>query len=92
MQKNHPQEIIALFQTTIKRWLRIKLEAEYSNPDEIAKIIGKHPFFVKNELAKLRDTPKEKLLNFRKNLNKAEYQMKSGEINPETALEMVLVK
>lgn len=92
LQKKYPQEIVALFQTTIKRWLRIKLEAEYSNADEIGKIIGKHPFFVKNELTKLRDASKEKLLNLRKDLNKAEFQMKSGDISPELALEMVLVK
>ncbi len=91
MQKDAPQKIIALFQTTAKRWLRIKLEAEFSGADEIAKIIGQHPFFVKNEIAKLRNTTKEQLLNLRKNLNKAEYRMKSGELTDKTALEMALV-
>lgn len=90
--KDVPQKIIALFQTTLKRWLRIKLESEYSNADEIAKIIGKHPYFVQNELAKLRSVDKYKLLKLRKALNTAEYQMKSGELRPDLALEMALVK
>lgn len=92
MQKDAPQKIIALLQTTIKRWLRIKLEAQYSDANEIAKIIGAHPFFVQNELAKLKNTDSQKLIDFRKNLNKAEFQMKSGEIKPELALEMVLMQ
>ena len=92
MQKDAPQKIIALFQTTVKRWLRIKLEAKYSDAQEIAKTIGAHPFFVQNELAKLRNIDEEKLLNLRKALNKAEFQMKSGELKPTIALEMALVK
>lgn len=90
--KEVPQKVIAVLQTTIKRWLRIKLESQYSNADEIGKIIGKHPFFVQNELAKLKNIDKDKLLDLRKALNKAEYQMKSGELKPELALETALVK
>ena len=90
--KDVPEKVVALFQTTIKRWLRIKLEAQYSNADEIARIIGKHPFFVQNELAKLRNVDKNKLLDLRKALNKAEYQMKAGDIKAQIALEMALVK
>ena len=90
--KEVPEKVIAVFQTTTKRWLRIKLEAEYSNADEIGRIIGKHPFFVKNELAKLRNTDKNKLIDLRKNLNRAEFQMKSGEIKAQLALETALVK
>ena len=92
MQKDAPQKVIALFQTTIKRWLRIKLEAQYSNAQEIASIIGAHPFFVQNEMAKLKNIDAKKLVELRKNLNKAEFQMKSGAINPNLALEMALVK
>ncbi len=91
MQKEAPQKIIALFQTITKRWLRIKLEAEYSNAAEIAKNIGAHPFFVQNELLKLRNIEAEKLLNMRKNLNEAEFSIKSGVIKSELALEMVMV-
>ena len=90
--KDVPQRIIAAFQTTIKRWLRIKLEAEYSNAEEIGKIVGKHPFFVQNELTKLRNTDKNKLLALREALNKAEYLMKSGELKAELALETAMVK
>ena len=92
MQKDAPQKIIALFQTTIKRWLRIKLESQYSNAQEIASIIGAHPFFVQNEITKLKNIDAEKLIELRKNLNKAEFQMKSGAINPNLALEMALGK
>lgn len=92
MQKDAPQKIIALFQTTIKRWLRIKLEAKYSDAQQIAKTIGAHPFFVQNELNKLKNIEEKKLLNLRKSLNKAEFQMKSGELKPSIALEMALVQ
>ena len=91
MQKDAPQKIIALFQTTIKRWLRIKLEAQYSSANDIAKIIGAHPFFVQNEMSKLKNINKNLLLDLRKKLNKAEFQMKSGECTPSLALEMALV-
>ena len=90
--KDAPQKIIFLFQGIIKRWLRIKLEAEFSNVQEIAKIIGKHPYFIQNEMAKLKNINKDKLLCLRKLLNKADFQMKSGEVKPETALEMALVQ
>ena len=90
--KDAPQKVIALFQTTVKRWLRIKLEAEFSNADEIAKIIGAHPFFVKNEIIKLKNVDKNRLLELRKALNKAEFQMKSGDLKAELALETALVK
>ena len=90
--KDAPQKVIALFQTTVKRWLRIKLESEYSNADEIAKIIGAHPFFVKNEIIKLKNVDKNRLLELRKALNKAEFQMKSGDLKAELALETALVK
>ncbi|MCR4881599.1 MAG: DNA polymerase III subunit delta [bacterium] len=90
--KDAPQKVIALFQTTVKRWLRIKLESEFSNADEIAKIIGAHPFFVKNEMIKLKDIDKSSLINLRIALNKAEYQMKSGDLKAELALETALVK
>ncbi len=91
LQKDAPQKVIALFQTTIKRWLRIKLEAQYGGAEEIARNIGAHPFFVQNEMQKLRNVSKDKLLGLRKNLNKAEFQMKSGELAPNIALETALV-
>lgn len=90
--KDEPNRVIATFQTTIKRWLRIKLESEFSGAEEIGRILGKHPFFIKNELEKLRNTDKNKLLNLRKALNKAEYQIKSGELKAQIALETALVK
>ena len=92
LQREFPQKIIAVFQSTLKRWLRIKLESEYSNAQEIAKTIGAHPFFIQNELARLKGISKERLLALRKNLNKAEFQMKSGELKPNLALEKALVQ
>ena len=68
LQKDAPLKVIALFQTTIKRWLRIKLEAQYSNAQEIAKVIGAHPFFVQNEIAKLKVVTKERLLELRRGI------------------------
>ena len=90
--KNTPNFVIAAFQTTTKLWLRIKLESEYSGADEIANMIGKHPFYVKNIINQLRDTSPAKLSNLRKALNKAEFQIKSGDIKADLALEMALVK
>ncbi|MCQ2958296.1 MAG: hypothetical protein MJ180_05280 [Candidatus Gastranaerophilales bacterium] len=91
--KDAPERVIALFETTAKKWLRIKLESEYSsNSQEIAKIIGAHPFVIQKEMEKLRSVSKEKLLNLRKNLNEAEFQMKSGQITSNTSIEMALVK
>ncbi|MDD3594303.1 MAG: DNA polymerase III subunit delta [Candidatus Gastranaerophilales bacterium] len=91
LSKEPAQKIIALFQTISKRWLRMKLEARQNSPAETAKIIGAHPFFVQKELEKLNRTSKDELVNLRKRLNQAEFDMKTGKTQPNLALETALV-
>ena len=91
--KDAPERVMAIFETITKRWLRVKLEMQYSSdPQEIVKIVGGNPYVVKNDMAKIRNVSADKLLSLRKNLNNAEFQMKTGQITSETALEMALVK
>lgn len=89
-EKNPPVRIIATMQSLLKRWIRIKLESKTKSDKEIAPIIKLHPYVVKMEMQKLKNIPVKQLIDFRNKLNKAEFDMKSGKVPPETSLEVVI--
>lgn len=89
--KEHAQKVLALFQTMTRKWLRTKLESEYSSYEEIATILKANPYKVKMDLAKLKNVPVKKLIEFRKRLNKAEFDIKSGKYDEISALEVAFL-
>lgn len=83
--KEPAQKVLALFQTMTKKWLRIKLEAEYSSYQDIATILKANPYKIKMDLEKLKKVSANRLIEFRKRLNKAEYDIKSGKYGENSA-------
>lgn len=90
-ERNHPLKITATLQTTIRRWLKIKIESQTKNSFEISKIVNLHKFVVEKELQKLRNISVERLIGLKNKLTQAEYKIKAGELEPETSLELVIL-
>lgn len=90
-EKDHSLKIIATLQTTIRRLLKIKLESKTKNAFEISKIVKQHQFVVEKDLQKLKNISEERLLDMKEKLTQAEYKIKSGELDPELSLEMVIL-
>ncbi len=89
--KKPAQKVLALFQTMTRKWLRTKLEAEYSSYEEIAAILKANPYKIKKDLEKLEKVTANQIVEFRKRLNKAEFDMKSGKYDELTALEVAFL-
>jgi DNA polymerase III subunit delta len=89
-EKNPPVKIAATMQSVLKKWIKIKIESKNNSPADIAKMLGLHPFVVEQEMKKLKNIPIEQLINQRQKLNNFEYKLKTGKIQPELALEMVI--
>ncbi|MFA6988654.1 MAG: DNA polymerase III subunit delta, partial [Candidatus Gastranaerophilaceae bacterium] len=89
-EKNPPVKIAATMQSVLKKCIKIKVESKNNSPQEIAKMLGLHPFVVEQEMKKLKNISIEQLINQRQKLNNFEYKLKTGQIQPELALEMVI--
>lgn len=89
--KNNPLKIAATLQTLTRRWLKIKIESKTKKAFDIAKIVNLPPFIVEKEIEKLRKIPEERLFRLRENLKNTEYRIKSGELPPETAMELLIL-
>lgn len=92
MEKNHPVKIMATLQTVTKRWLKIKLESKTKKPPDIARIVNLPPFVVEQDVKKLKNIPEERIFSMRERLKNTEYKVKSGELPPETALELLILR
>jgi DNA polymerase III delta subunit len=89
-QKEHPLKILAVLQSIIKRWLRIKVEAnENKTAQDISRIINLHEFVVKQDMEKLKKIPLVHLINLRKALTEIEFSIKSGKMSDDVAFDMI---
>ena len=79
LTKKHPLEIMSVLHTLLHSKIQIKALSNSHNQDEIAKIINMHPYRVKLELQKLKNTSLKSLVKLKKNLTTAEYKIKSGQ-------------
>jgi len=89
-EKDHPLKIIATLQTLLRRWLKIKIESKTKNSFEISRIVNLHKFVVEKDMEKLRSVSLEKLVEFKKRLTSAEYNIKAGELEAEMALDLAV--
>ncbi|HIZ27780.1 MAG TPA: DNA polymerase III subunit delta [Candidatus Adamsella sp.] len=90
-QKEHPLKILAVLQSVIKRWLRIKIESmQKKSPQEISKIVNLHEFVVKQDMEKLKKVNLNYLVAIREALTDIEYNIKSGKLSDEIAFDMIL--
>ena len=91
-QTQHPLQILALLQSTISRFINLKLLSRDMSAVEISKITKMHEYKVKLELEKIRGYKYDDLLQLKKNLTECEFKIKSGQVyNEEVALEQIIL-
>lgn len=90
--RNNPLKIAATLQTLTRRWIKIKLESKTSNAFDISKTVNLPKFVVEKEMEKLKKIPEERIFKLRENLKITEYKIKSGELSPETAMELLILQ
>ncbi len=90
-ESNNPLKIAATLQTVTRRWLKIKIESGSKNSFEVSKVVNLPKFMVEKEMAKLKNVSEDRLFLLRENLKDTEYKIKSGEIPPETAMELLVL-
>ena len=78
--KKHPLEILAAVQTMLRKWIILKTKSSTVSQIELAKLTGMHEFFVKQTLAKLKNTSASDLVKLKQNLFEVEYKIKSGNV------------
>lgn len=77
--KKHPLEILSVLHTLLHSKIQIKAYSSKYSPDEIAKLTNMHPYRVKIEIQKLKNTSLKTLVKLKQNLTDAEYRLKSGQ-------------
>ena len=93
LDKDHPIKVIATLQTIITQWMSIKLELKYGNSSNtIADSLGIHPFVLGKTIQSLRSVAPERLIHLKENLTVTENKIKTGEIEPELGMEILLTK
>lgn len=91
-QTQHPLQILALLQSTISRFINLKLLSRELNSFEISKKINMHEYRVKLELEKIRSYKYDDLLQLKKNLTDCEFKIKSGQVyTEEIAVEQIIL-
>lgn len=90
LEKDEPLRILGFLQSTVRRWLTLKLDAKTMSQFEISKKLNMHEFRVKKELEKLSKITLNGLIELQKRLTKAEFKIKSGKLEAKLALELML--
>lgn len=91
-QTQHPLQILALLQSTISRFINLKLLSRDFGAFEISKKVNMHEYRVKLELEKIRSYRYDDLLQLKKNLIDCEFKMKTGQVPAEQlALEQIIL-
>ena len=91
-QTQHPLQILALLQSTISRFINLKLLSRELNSFEISKKINMHEYRVKLELEKIRGYKYDELLQLKKNLTECEFKIKTGQVyTEEIAVEQIIL-
>lgn len=91
LEKDHPIKIIATLQSIITEWLFIKLELKHGNTSStLAREIGMHPFRLTKIISNLKNVTIERLLILKEQLTQYENKIKTGQIKPELAMEILM--
>lgn len=90
-EKDHPIKIISTLQTVVRKWLKIKTEIRTKNIFDVAKMLNVHKFIVEKDLDRLKDVNIEDLIELKLKLTDCENKIKTGDIIPELALELVII-
>jgi DNA polymerase-3 subunit delta len=89
-ERNNPLKVLATVQTMTRRWLKIKVLSRNNNSFDIAKQVNSPKFVVEKDLEKLRNISEQSLILLRERAVHAEYKIKSGELLPENAMELLI--
>ncbi len=94
LMTTHPLSILFTLHKDLSAKITMKANAKTKSADEIAKIIGWHPYRTKLQIAKLKNVSLKNLVKLKENLTKAEYRIKSGQSNlsPEREVEYALLQ
>lgn len=90
----YPLSILATLHSNLKDKIFLKANSSKYSQDEIAKMIGMHPYRVKLELQKLKQVPLKNLVKLKENLTDAEFKIKSGQsdLAPEREIEYAILR
>ncbi len=83
---SHYLEIIAFLQSGFSKILNTKIYSKTLSPFEIAKKTGQNEYAVKMTLNKIKNIELREILKLKVNLTNSEYEIKTGEKDPITAL------
>lgn len=94
LMTTHPLSILLTLHKMLSSKIMIKANAKTKSSDEIAKIIGWHPYRTKLEIGKLKNVSLKNLVHLKEKLTEAEYKIKSGTSNltPEREVEYALLQ
>lgn len=90
LEKEPPLRIMAILNTTVKRWLKLKIESTNCSYDELGRKLGMHPFRAQKELEKLQSKSIKELAQMQKQLTETEFKIKSGKLEAALAMELML--
>lgn len=92
--KKHPLEILSTLQTMLHKSIQLKAYSTKYSPDEIAQMVGIHPYRAKLEIQKLKNVSLKNLVKLKTKLTDTEYKIKSGQsvMDIETEVEYAILQ
>lgn len=90
----YPLSILTTLHSSIKDKIFIKANGGKYSQDELARILGIHPYRVQLESQKLKQVPLKSLVLLKEKLTDAEYKIKTGQSNlaPEREIEYAILR
>ena len=86
LQKSHYLEILSFLQSGFSKILLTKIYSKTMSSFDIARKTGQNEYAVKMSLNKIKNLPLENMISLKLNLTRAEFEIKTGEKEPVTAL------
>lgn len=90
LEKDEPLRVLGFLQSTIRRWLVLKVDSKNMSNFEISKKHNMHEFRVQKELEKLSRVSVNDLIFLQKRITETEFKIKSGKLEKKLALELML--
>ncbi|MEI8377249.1 MAG: DNA polymerase III subunit delta [bacterium] len=90
LEKDEPLKILAVLQTTLRNWLKLKIDSKTLSYFEIGQSLGKKEFWVQKQLEKLSVVSINDLISLQKKITETEFKIKTGKLEKKLALELML--
>lgn len=91
-EQSHPLEILAFLQSSFSMVLNTKILSKKMSSFDIARKTGQNEYRIKKTIEKIRNVKLDKIIKLKQKLIMAEYEIKTGEKEPLTALLEAFVK